>query len=288
MALKLEMRCWTHISGTSEQVNVHFEPNMRNHPAVWAVPSQRKLFVLHGEAERSKAYLHKQKHGDKVDYHYTELWSFDVDEEKWEREKLRGNAVSSRAEMAAFYSPELGRTLVYGGYHGGMFTMDPQSEKDTATAIRPTPWGFQFAYLGDTFLFDPTTGIWQHVLVKGFPSYRLGARFVVNPEDGKVYLFGGSCNSNFVPSKTAVMRTYNDLWQLKIDMPGGHWDPKDLERDTRMERIGPWTRCYACGSCGIDLQKCGGTCGGKVYFCSRDCQKESWKEHKTKHGCRKV
>lgn len=99
------------------------------------------------------------------------------------------------------------------------------------------------------------------------------------------------------------VRTYNDLWQLKIDMPGGNWKPKDLERDIRMERMGPWSRCFTCGVCDISWQKCelkvdygtrmlsrlsgGGTCGGKYYFCSKDCQKNGWKEHKEKHGCRK-
>ena len=34
-----------------------------------------------------------------------------------------------------------------------------------------------------------------------------------------------------ITANKAVVRMYNDLWQLKIDMPGGNWDPKDLERD---------------------------------------------------------
>jgi len=50
---------------------------------------------------------------------------------------------------------------------------------------------FGYAFLGDTFIFNPTTGIWQHVLVKGFPSYRAMSSIACDPDTGKVYLFGG-------------------------------------------------------------------------------------------------
>jgi len=58
------------------------------------------------------------------------------------------------------------------------------------------------------------------------------------------------------PSRQNETRVHSDLWQLKIDMPGGHWDPKDLERDIRLERIGPWTMCFTCSTVSVDHQKC--------------------------------
>lgn len=83
------------------------------------------------------------------------------------------------------------------------------------------------------------------------------------------------------------MRPFGDVWQLTLDMPGGHYDPAELEEDIRMAKMGPFKRCFTCGNCGIAWRKCGGTCGGRFFFCSIDCQREGWKEHKQTHGCRK-
>lgn len=109
----------------------------------------------------------------------------------------------------------------------------------------------------------------------------------------------GYSNAEFCPSKNQQVRalthgvqrasrlhwqvrTYNDLWQLKIDMPGGNWKPKDLERDIRMERMGPWSRCFTCGVCDISWQKC----ELKVHLCitrfrtvDRDCFVELFPMH---------
>ncbi|EJD48582.1 hypothetical protein AURDEDRAFT_136196 [Auricularia subglabra TFB-10046 SS5] len=283
MALNLSTLRWTHLSGTSAHVPKTFEPNLRTNAALWAVPSERKLFLLYGNAERASAYLTRSPHGCSKDWVYSDFWSFAVDSRTWTRERLRGNFASPRAEMADVYSPALGRAVVYGGYHGSLMTLDnsPSGNLIGKNAL------FRYSYFGDTLLFDPATRMWQLVLVKGFPSYRAGSTLVCDPDGGNIYLFGGYTSSEFSPRKSRETRTYSDLWQLKIDMPGGHWDPKDLERDIRAERAGPWMRCFSCGVCGISWQKCGGTCGGKYYFCSKDCQKNGWKEHKETHGCRK-
>ncbi|KZW03705.1 hypothetical protein EXIGLDRAFT_634947 [Exidia glandulosa HHB12029] len=283
MALDLNTMRWSHISGTTGLVTPLYGIELRTNPAMWAVPSERRLFVMYGAAKRSNAYMGSMEGGASTDFAYTDIWSFHVDNGQWTREKLRGNHPSWRTEMACTWSPALERAIVYGGYNSSAVTLD--DSRDYGASDLPSM--FRYSYFGDTLLFDPTTRIWKHVLVKGFPSYRALSSLVCDPDDGKVYIFGGYTNCEYVPANRGIIRVYSDLWQLKIDMPGGNWNPKDLERDIRSERNGPWRKCYTCANVGISWQKCGGTCGGKYYFCSKDCQRSGWKEHKETHGCRK-
>lgn len=298
MALNLTTNSWEHLSGTIEGVPTVTEPNLRILPCMWAAPNERKIYIMYGSANRTLAAVHHASGGADIDYPYDDFWSYDVDSKKWERERLRGNFPSPRTEATSSQCDSVGGALVYGGYHGCMRTME-------------TKWALQerhysFSYFGDTFLFDSKTRNWKHVLVKGFPSYRAMSTVVCDPETGKIYLFGGMSvfyypitalyahfspgytNSDFVPSNALNLRVYYDVWQLKINTEGGHWNEDDLKRDLRSEKMGPWMRCFACGKCGITWQKCAGSCGGKTYFCSENCQKAGWKEHKAKFSCSKV
>ncbi|KAJ3998889.1 hypothetical protein F5050DRAFT_1741392 [Lentinula boryana] len=280
MALDLLTNEWEHLSGSSENIPQSFEPNLRSLHCMWATPKQRKVYVLYGSANRTHARLRHAAGAGECDYTYDDFWSWHVDNKKWERERLRGSYPSPRVEAAFTFSDATGRAVVYGGYHGNMTTLEFNiGDRNTS---------FNFAFYGDTFVYDPETNMWQHVLVRGFPSYRAMSKMVCDPDTGKIYLFGGYTNPDFVPAKNMSLRVYNDVWTLKVDLPGGHWNPEDLTRDVRAERMGPWMRCFTCGNCGINWQKCAGACGGKYYFCSKDCQRGGWKEHKEKHGCRKL
>ena len=123
---------------------------------------------------------------------------------------------------------------------------------------------FSFSYYADTFIYDDgsTSGsppVWKHVVTSGFPSYRAQAEMFTDPDTGKIYLFGGYTNAQFVPQrKEAIMRSFNDLWQLRLDIPGGFFEGVDLEEEARTARAGPWQRCYNCGNTG-PWKKCGGT-----------------------------
>ncbi|KAE9402519.1 galactose oxidase [Gymnopus androsaceus JB14] len=287
MVLDLTANKWEHLSGSSENIPKTFEPNLRAVPCMWTAPNQRKIFIMYGSANRTQARYDNAAGAGEIDYTYDDFWSYHVDDKKWERERLRGSYPSPRTEAASAFSDGTGRAVVYGGYHGSMKTLDSE-----------TPWGspgeidrsgcFEFAVFGDTFVYNPESRIWQHVLVRGFPSYRAMATIACDPDTGKVYLFGGYTNSDFVPSKSIVGRVHNDVWMLKIDLPGGNWNAEDIQRDRRNEKMGPWMRCFTCGNCGITWQKCGGSCGGKYYFCSKECQKAGRDEHKEKQGCRKL
>lgn len=47
----------------------------------------------------------------------------------------------------------------------------------------------------------------------------------------------GYSNAEFVPYSNSVARSHYDLWQLKIDTPGGQWDPADYKMDVRAETM---------------------------------------------------
>ncbi|KII88507.1 hypothetical protein PLICRDRAFT_54338 [Plicaturopsis crispa FD-325 SS-3] len=275
MALDLKTMKWTYLGGHSESIATNEMPMLRRHASSWVVPAQKRLYILYGNICRSAAKMHNKPYGDKEDYNYEDMWSYSIPSKKWRRERLRGNFPSPRTEMACVYSESLGHTFVYGGYNASTYCVVGNI-------------GWEFAYYGDTFMLDPETLIWKHVVTRGFPSYRAQSQMMVDEATGKIYLFGGYTNSDFIPSKHLIQRTFGDVWQLCVDMPGGHIEDVDLERDTLAPKMGPWMRCFACGSVGDTWKKCGGSCKGAYFFCSTDCLRDAWKEHKQTTGCRKV
>lgn len=119
----------------------------------------------------------------------------------------------------------------------------------------------RFTYYADTFILDVTSSSprWKHVLTRGFPTYRAQAKLFVDPESGRTFLFGGYTNTDFVPDgKHIVSKTFHDLWELKLDVEGGHYENVDQEEEARTASLGPWKRCFNCGSAG-PWKKCGGT-----------------------------
>jgi hypothetical protein len=55
-----------------------------------------------------------------------------------------------------------------------------------------------------------------------------------------------------------MSRNFGDLWELRIDEPGGGFEGVDLEEERRTAAAGPWLRCFTCGSAG-NWKKCSGT-----------------------------
>ena len=182
---------------------------------------------------------------------------------------------------------------------------------------------FSYSYFADTFIYDrsssssqvtaaPPGPKWKQVLTRGYPTYRCQAHLITDPISGKTYLFGGFTNTDFVPScRKAISRSFGDLWQLRIDEPGGCFENVDVEEEVRTAKAGPWQRCFNCASAG-SWKKCGGeflsifiagpwmikeylpnmsifagTCKGRAFFCGPECLKEGWREHKEMHKCRK-
>jgi hypothetical protein len=119
---------------------------------------------------------------------------------------------------------------------------------------------YSFTYYADTFIFCPDTFSFKHILTPGFPTYRAESSLVHHPASGKTYLFGGFANTEYVDDKKRVLtRTFADLWELRVDMPGGGFEEVNLEEEKRSASLGPWKRCFSCGSAGR-WNKCGGMC----------------------------
>ena len=142
---------------------------------------------------------------------------------------------------------KLNKTIMFGGYSPCLMT---DMGRDGC---------FDFSYYADTFVFNHTTSSWKQVLTRGFPTYRAQSHLISDPSTGKTFLVGGYTNSDYVPSKKKfISRSFDDLWQLCIDEPGGFFEASDFEMDARTAQAGPWQRCFACSSIG-QWRKCGGT-----------------------------
>lgn len=152
---------------------------------------------------------------------------------------------------------QLDKVILFGGSNSTL----PTFNNDMQSA-------FQYTYFADTFVLDqsplasPHTGPrWKQVLTRGFPTYRSQAALFTDPATGRVFLFGGYTAVKFIPPRADPLaedsRAFGDLWELKLDLPGGHFEGVDLEEEARTARLGPWQRCYNCGSAG-PWKKCGG------------------------------
>ncbi|KAJ7131069.1 hypothetical protein C8R44DRAFT_55384 [Mycena epipterygia] len=289
MELHVPSRKWRRLSGTSEPVPSVSSPGPRAQCHSWVGKDGSRIFFMFGEADRQAAMSQEAVHGGFYSYAYGDLWSWDIRAAKWTQERLLGNVPSPRSEMACVYSQALDKVVVFGGYSPAV----PTWFDDMQNAVT-------YSYYADTFIADMGSGArgasrvpiaWKQVLTRGFPTYRAQATLITDAKSGKIFLFGGYKNTTYVKSKNKAgnnsVRSFMDLWQLRLDMPGGFFEGVDLEEEARTAQAGPWQRCFTCSSTG-PWKRCGGTCKGRVFFCDSECLKEGWREHKDKHGCKKA
>jgi hypothetical protein len=174
------------------------------------------------------------------------------------REYLRASYLSQ--ELNSRQNAALDKVIVFGGYAPCVTSHFPES-MDTM---------YPFSYYADTFMLGSDSGpesssaststpaTWKHVLTRGFPTYRAQAHLVADSTTGRTFLFGGYVNAEYVPSRSEEeSRSFCDLWELRINVPGGHFEAVDVEDEARTARLGPWQRCFTCGSAG-PWKKCGG------------------------------
>ncbi|KAJ7640081.1 hypothetical protein DFH06DRAFT_1053126 [Mycena polygramma] len=288
MGLDLASRTWTRLSGAATAEKASYAgPGPRTHTCSWvgagAGGEADTIFVMYGEADRHAAQRAKMPYGTDKSHAHEDLWGWDIAARQWTRHRVLGNAPSPRMEMACVYNPVLDHVITFGGYAPSIPSL-----------AGPVQSPFFFSYYADTFILASSPAAapapaWQHVLARGFPTYRAQAHLAVDPATGRTFLFGGHVDAAYIPSRSAdatTQRVFGDLWELRLDVPGGGFAAVDVEDEARTARVGPWQRCFACGSVG-PWKKCGGACGGQAFFCDASCLKEGWKEHKVKHKCRK-
>lgn len=310
MELDLETNIWKRLSGYAvpQDVNDYSMPGPRLSACGWLGPCKDKIYVFLGVADRSGAEIMGQKHGASRSYGYHDFWSWSISHKRWGRERVSGNPPLSRAEMGFTFNEKLNKVVVFGGHAPSLPTTFVQQRKQDS---------FEFTYYADTFVYDypepdaidtnfppyastnpeeltapsqATYPAWKQVVTHGFPTYRCHSHLESDPDTGKVYLFGGYTNSDFVPSRgNYLTRPFGDVWQLRMDVPGegGDFASVDMDTEARTARAGPWKRCFSCGNTGL-WKQCAGACGGKAFFCGVDCQKDGWKDHKSLHSCKKA
>lgn len=146
----------------------------------------------------------------------------------------------------------LDKVITFGGYSPRVPTYVPELNLNQV---------FNFSYYADTFMLDsddPSVSSWKQVVTRGFPIYRAQGQLFVDETTGKTYMFSGYTNSEYVPGKKHLdSRSFPDLWQLKLHMPGGCFEDVDVDDEAKTARAGPYQRCFACGSAGL-WKKCGG------------------------------
>ncbi|KAJ7024546.1 hypothetical protein C8F04DRAFT_1131316 [Mycena alexandri] len=276
MELDIATRTWTHLGGTAEpKVASYAGPGPRRHAVSWVGKDKNTLFIMYGDADRAAALMGRERHGAAQSFAHEDLWEWDIAAREWNQQRLVGNIPSPRTELACVYNSVLDKVITFGGYAPtALSNLSPDAE-----------YVYRFSYYADTFMLGTDTGEtkagWKHVLTRGFPTYRAQPCLAVDPGTGRTFLFGGYVSAEYVPARTADIsgRSFSDLWELRLDIPGGHFDDVDVEDEARTARVGPWQRCFACGSTGA--------CNGQAFFCDAQCLRDGWKEHKLKHKCRK-
>ncbi|OSX62307.1 hypothetical protein POSPLADRAFT_1033940 [Postia placenta MAD-698-R-SB12] len=233
---------WETLSGSSDRAPADYDgPGPRQHVASWVNAEKSRIYFMQGIAD----LLVDSPFGTKQACSYDDLWSWDIDERKWRRERLSGNKPCARGEMSCTY-------------------------------VRvPIDQYFSFSYFADTFVLEHNSPKprWRHVLTRGFPTYRAMGALRTDPDTGRMYLFGGYTNTSLVPDTKHINAR-------------GFFEEVDVVEEQRTARLGPWQKCFTCGSVG-PWKKCGGACNGRAFFCDSQCLKDGWAEHKQIHACRK-
>ncbi|EIW54710.1 uncharacterized protein TRAVEDRAFT_39247 [Trametes versicolor FP-101664 SS1] len=279
--LDIATKSWTYLSGIHDSVELtpdYKQPGVRKDLASWVDEERKKIYIMYGMADRHEAAIYESDFASSDGFVYDDCWSWDITEGKWQQERVLGNFPCPRAEVACSYNPTTKQTVMFGGYSPAL----PFFVESSTTS-------FGFNYFSDTFVLDHSAPggapRWKQVITGNFPTYRAQSQLMTDPATGRMYLFGGYTNTDWVPAgKHDLTRSFGDVWQLRVDVPGGLFEDIDWEDERRAAQLGPWMACYVCGSVGV-WKKCGGTCDGRVYFCTPNCQKEGWPEHKQKHNC---
>ncbi|KAG8952144.1 hypothetical protein FRC04_005144 [Tulasnella sp. 424] len=278
VALDLTTRQWEVVSGKVELNDDPTLPGLRELPALWI--DGGKVWVTLGNANRQAEWLRSGPEAAQNDHTYQDLWSYDLKTKVWVNERYSGNSPCMRTEVAYTFNRSWNRAIVHGGYCASLVFSEGSSSTGTG-----------YSYFGDTFTWNPETKRWSQVIARGFPTYRAAADLFTDEHTRRTYLFGGYTSTDYTPSsRDTPAQSFNDVWELCIDVPGSDFNESDFEVDPRFSKLGHWKRCFTCGSVGRWMS-CAGVCRNTnqaAAFCGVECQKKGWKTHKELNKCRKV
>ncbi|KAH9947521.1 hypothetical protein B0H21DRAFT_708411 [Amylocystis lapponica] len=241
VALDFRTKKWTLLSGSTREPKADYtRPGPRTSLGSWVNSQQDRIYILYGAADKQAAGFYGQPHGRLL-----ELGD--------PSEGVAARADDWKRALPSGRNPNSNATVVFGGYNPRMPTDTKRSENPSLS----TDYNFSLSFYADTFILDhsvPSAPTWKHILTRGFPTYRAGARLHTDPDTGRTFLFGGYTNTI-------------DLWQLRMDVPGGFFEEVDWDDEEHAVPMG--------------------TCRGHVFFCDAECMRNGWHEHKKKHGCAK-
>lgn len=106
--LDLKTLQWRKLSGypgpeLTAEYNV---PGPRRYATMWVdtrVIGEEKIFLLYGDADRVSAKQAGQAHGGSMCYGYDDMWSWDIRNERWRRERITGSPPSPRSEIGCTF-----------------------------------------------------------------------------------------------------------------------------------------------------------------------------------------
>jgi hypothetical protein len=105
MELNLETKIWRRLSGyvMAPTNNDYSCPGPRKSAGSWVSKDKDRFYLLFGQCDRQGAGLKAEPHGGSSAYPFEDMWSWDLNSEKWRRERLSGNPPCPRTEMACTY-----------------------------------------------------------------------------------------------------------------------------------------------------------------------------------------
>lgn len=103
IVLDIEKRQWEKLSGTVEPKADNKCPGPRHCATSWVDEFDGRMMLMYGEADRQSAKIAGQPNAGYNGYGYDDLWSWNVRDRKWRRERLVGNPPCPRSEMSHTY-----------------------------------------------------------------------------------------------------------------------------------------------------------------------------------------
>lgn len=111
VVLDIESCTWRKLSGGVPGTPEWTAPGPRKYALMWTDTQHERLMLMYGDADRDS-----DKDGELIEsYAYDDMWSWDIRGEAWHRERICGNAPSTRMEAGVTFvsNPVFSRLVRY-------------------------------------------------------------------------------------------------------------------------------------------------------------------------------